>query len=460
MTNDSTKPAFGNSGVPLPSGNLETGGAAQTGNSPITCPRCSAQNIPGTVVCLACGGDLAAPPRTSPPTLPPAPPARRRQPASRPAVAQRSSLSYLGLGGLLLAGLVLAFFAVPSTTVTLVPDRQTLSESIQVQASPQVKAMDIDRQQIPARVATYEASGSSQLAITRQKEVITGRAQGLVIFANRADLPVTVPRGTIVTNGNGSMRYETTEEVQVPGAVFATAKVGVRALVDGPGGNIEKLVVSRIEGSLTSLLYVANDLPLAGGDMRLVTYVTNDDRARLREQVLAKLKDEAQVKIQVRVASGEFVASESVHPVSVLEETYDRAVNEEATSLGLKMRVSFSATLIDGQRANDLALQALQKKVRPGYQLQLPSVQITQREVQRVDGETVTLLMQAQGTAIAVVDEARLRGNLAGKTVAEAQAYLDSLPNQAEKPRLEIYPGWLGRVARLDFRVVIHVAPR
>lgn len=455
MTDEGSGPAFGEAGLPLPSGGEPAGG------EPITCLRCGAQNIPGTVVCLACGGDLAAVPRRRPLTSAPPAPLRPRPPLALAGRARGGGLSFLGLGGLLLTvGLVLAFFAAPSTTVTLVPDRQMLSETIQVQASPLVKVMDVDRLQIPARVATYEAVGSSQMAATRQKEVVTGRAQGLVIFANRSDQPVVVPQGTIVASGNGTMRYETTEEVLVPGAVFATTKVGVRSLVEGPGGNTEKLAVSRIEGSLSSLLYVANDLPLAGGDKRLVTYVTNEDRTRLREQVLTKLKEEAQVRLQMRVQAGEFVAAESIRPVNILEETYDRAVNEEATSLGLKMRVFFSATLVDGQRANDLALQALQKKVKPGYQLQMPSVQITPREVQRVDGEAVTFLMQAQGTAVAVVDEAKIRGDLAGKTLAEAQTYLDGLPNQAERARVEIFPGWLGRVARLDFRVYVNTAPR
>jgi hypothetical protein len=447
---------FGDEGAPFPAGNSKI-----APGEPITCPRCGAQNIPGTIVCLGCGGDLAAAPRPRPPSAVPPLTARPRRPGSAPTRPRQSDWSCLGLGGLLVAAvLVILFFAAPSTTVTLTPDRQVLSETFPVQASPLVKAMDVDRLQIPARVATYEASGSGQIAVTKQKEVITGRAQGLVIFANRADLPVVVPQGTVVANANGTMRYETTEEVTVPGAVFATAKVGVRSLVDGPGGNTEKLVVSRIEGSLSALLYVANDLPLAGGDKRLVTYVTNDDRTRLREQVLAKLKEEAQGRLQVRVTAGEYVAAETVRPATVWDEIYDRAVNEEATTLGLRMRVTFSATLVDGQRANDLALQALLKKVKPGYQLQMSTVQITPREVQRVDGEAVTFLMQAQGTAVAVVDEAKIRSDLAGKTVAEAQTYLDSLPNQAQRARVEIFPGWLGRVARLDFRVTINTAPR
>lgn len=369
-----------------------------------------------------------------------------------------SCLALLALA--ITAGLVVAFFLAPSTTITLSPDRQALSELVQVQASPGVRALDADKRQIPARVVTYEASGSGTLAITKQKEVITGRAQGLVIFANRGDQPVVVPQGTIVASSNGYLRYETVEEVLVPGAVFATAKVGVRSMVEGPAGNTEKLVVARIEGSLASLLYVANDSPLAGGDKRLVTYVTNEDRAKLREQVLNKLREEAYSKLEVRIQQGEFVAPETIRSVNILEETYDKAVNEEATSLTLKMRVFFSGTFVDGQKANEVAQQALTKKVKPGYQMLPQSVQLTPKEVQRVEGDTVYFLIQAQGAAVATFDEAKIRGDLAGKTLAEAQLYLDSLPNQAERPKIEIFPGWLGRIARWDFRIYINVAPK
>jgi hypothetical protein len=429
---------------------------------PVSCPRCGAQNLPGTVVCLACGagvGTSAHPSAIRPETpggIPPAAP-RGRQ-TRRRSGGGISCLALLALA--ITAGLVIAFFLAPSTTITLFPDRQVLSEQVQVQASPAVRALDADKRQIPARVVTYEASGSGALAITKQKEVITGRAQGLVTFANRGDQPVVVPQGTIVASSNGAMRYETVEDVLVPGAVFATTKVGVRSLAEGPAGNTEKLVVARIEGSLSSLLYVANDSPLAGGDKRLVTYVTNEDRATLREQVLNKLKADAHGKLEVRIQQGEFVAPETIRVVNILEETYDRAVNEEATSLGLKMRVFFTSTFVDGQKANEVAQQALTKKVKPGYQLLPQSVQLTPKEVQRVEGDTVYFLIQAQGAAVAAFDEARIRGDLAGKTLAEAQLYLDSLPNQTERPKIEVFPGWLGRIARWDFRIYINVAPK
>jgi hypothetical protein len=428
---------------------------------PVPCPRCGAQNPPGTVVCLACGADVGGRARPGPTLgemsggLAPA------SPRGRQARRRGGNVSCLALLALAIAaGLVIAFFLAPSTTITLSPDRQILSEQVQVLASPAVRALDADKRQIPARVVTYEASGSGTLAITKQKEVITGRAQGLVIFANRGDQPVVVPQGTIVANSNGTMRYETVEEVLVPGAVFATTKVGVRSLVEGPAGNTEKLVVARIEGSLSSLLYVANDSPLAGGDKRLVTYVTNEDRAALREQVLNKLKEEARGKLEARILQGEFVAPETVRPVNILEETYDKAVNEEATSLGLKMRVFFTSTFVDGQKANDVAQQALTKKIKPGFQMLPQSVQVTPKEVQRVEGDTVTFLMLAQGSAVAAFDESKIRSDLAGKTLAEAQLYMDSLPNQAERPKIEIFPGWLGRIARWDFRIYINVAPK
>lgn len=428
---------------------------------PVPCPRCGAQNLPGTIVCLACGADLSA---ASPADARPHGEVQRPRDAGRlPARPARrgGGISCLALLAFLAtAVLLLTFFVAPSTTITLVPDRQLISESVQIQASPAVRTMDVEQRQIPARVANYEASGTGQLALTKQKEVLTGRAQGYVLFANRTDQPVLVPLGTIVAGNNGALRYETTEEVLVPGMVFATAKVPVRSLVEGPGGNIEKLVVNRVEGSLGLLLYVANDAPLLGGEKRIVTYVTNEDRVRLREQVLAKLKEEAYARLQTRVQQGEFIAPETIRAVNVLEETYDRAVNEEATVLNLKMRVFFSGTFVDGQKANEVALQALARKVKPGYQLQPQSVQLTPKEVQRVEGDTVYFLLQAQGSAVATLDEARIRRDLAGKTLAEAQTYLDSLPNQAQRAHVEVFPGWLGRVAGLDFRVTINAAPK
>jgi hypothetical protein len=433
--------------------------AGAIGATVIACPRCQAANPADTAQCVACGATLASE-RTSQPiggrASSPRAPAR---PARQKAIS--TNLPCLSLLVLLASLVLLAFFfLLPSATITLVPDRLSVTVIVPIKAGPGVRVTDVEARQIPARQLTYEISGSDQLAITKRKDVLTGKAQGQVVFANRGDVPVVVPRGTIVSSASASGRYETAEEVLVPGAVFGTARVTVYALGQGPAGNTDKLTVSRIEGALGSLLYVANADALTGGEVRSVTYVTNEDRTRLHDMVLAGLKEQAYAKLRAQINESEFVPPESMSVVTIKEETYDKAVNEEAQYMRLTMRVTFAGTAIEGQKANDLATQVLNRQVKPGFQLQPQSVQLSPKEVQRVEGDTVSFIMQAQGTSIATLDEARIRRELTGKSQVEAQAYLDALPNQVERAKIEIFPGFWGRIPYLDLRIYINLAPK
>ena len=430
---------------------------------PVTCPQCQADNPPGATLCLACGADLTSPPPAEASRALEIPiingyastrPIRQRSRTGSPL----SCIAILALlGTALLVGL---FIQAPSTTVTVVPDRQLVIETVQIKADPGVRVMDVEKRTIPARVVNSEISGGDQVTLAKKREVISGRAQGQVVFANRSDIAVPVSRGTVVRVGNSGPRFETTEEVLVPGMVFGAARVSVRSLVEGPDGNTGKLTISTIEGSLGTMLYVGNDLPLVGGEKRTVTYVTTEDRARLHELVLSKLKDEVYPKLRLQINATEFLPPESVKVLKIVEEIYDKNVNDEAEVLNLRMRVSYDGTAVEGARANDLAIQALDRKAKPGYVVQPQSIQISPREVQRVDGNVVYFLMEVQGSSVATVDEASIRRELSGKTQSEAQAYLSSVRNLAETPKVEIFPDWLGRVARLDLRLYIHIVPK
>lgn len=442
-------------------GKIERSEEAFAQGEAVICPQCQAQNPPDATICEACGADLvgAAPLMVEagplqPPYPEQVPPETR--PVHRRAAGRTSCLGLFALFAIIV--LLVVFFLVPSATITLVPQRQPVEETVLIKAAPGVRAVDVENRVIPARQVSVEISGAEQLALTKKKEVMVGKAQGQVIFANRGDVPVPVPKGTIVVSNTGA-RYETAEEVLVPGMVFGTAKVTVIALEPGPNANTDKLTVTRIEGTLGTKLYVANDAPLSGGEKKTVTYVTNEDRIKLKEMLLARLKDEAYPKLRAQLAEGEFIPPESVRLVTVYEEVYDKPVNAEGEFLNLKMRVAFAGTAIEGQKANEVASLSLNKKVKPGFQILPQSVQLSPKEVRQVEGSTVHFLMQAQGMSIATFDEARIRRDLSGKTVEEAKAYLASLPNLAEPPRVEVFPDWLGRISRLDFRIYIRMVP-
>ncbi|MFQ6058367.1 MAG: baseplate J/gp47 family protein [Anaerolineae bacterium] len=378
---------------------------------------------------------------------------------SAPRTVARALLALALTALLLLILLGAALLVIPGATITLVPATQTISETLEIQANPEITAINYERMQIPARVVERIIEGRAEAPPAARKDVPDARASGTVLFVNKRNEPTTIPQGTLVSTSAGTViKFRTVEEVTLPPQTGGTARVGILAVDPGPSGNVKAWTINTVEPSLAFLANVVNDAPTSGGSVKRVGVVTAEDKKRLRESLFQRLQQEAANELQEELEEDEFLASESV-TIEAVAEVFDQAVDELTESLSLRMRVRATGTAIPMSAADELASAFLESRVPDGFRLVPERFQVQPGQVTGIEGRKVRFQMNVSGLARAKVDEGDIKNWVRGRPIAEAERVLRQHLKLRGAPAIEVWPEWLERVPWLPFRIRIVIIP-
>ncbi len=365
--------------------------------------------------------------------------------------------------------LAIAYLLLPSGTVELRLAAEPWSVELPVTVDPAIKKPDLARGRLPGRVISKEVSDTRQAPATGRKTVPDAHATGEVVFVNRTDKTVTVPRGTVVLAG--TVRFATQADVSVAGTTFGgpqqrfgMSRVAITAVEGGPAGNVDRFKIDRIEGPLSATLQVQNDAPTRGGTERAISYVTADDRKKLQDSLYQLLSDRLaqQLRSQLPNSEKETAVPWSGQNPAIVEATFSKNVDEEAQTLSLTLKLRYGATIFSNDAYNSFVQQLAAGRIaqlKPGYSLVSGTLKAEPPSVAGIENGAVQLVGRAQGTVVPRVDTGALRTRLANRTRGQADAYLGSLPGIVEY-QLRVWPAWFGRLPWAGFRIAVHLSPR
>lgn len=361
---------------------------------------------------------------------------------------------------LLVATAAATFVAlVPQAEVQIQPVAQPVSASFRVRASPVYREVDYSAAVIPARPVQVIVEERAEEPATGGLDVPDGYASGEVIFANRTDQPVIVPKGTIVRTGSGvNARFATVSDVEVPGQLYAHARVGIVALDPGPVGNAQPLTINIVEGDIGYKVDVLNTSPTQGGTVRRTPVVTAEDFERLSAKLLEQLTRDAYAQLVGELEEGEFIPAQSLD-VRIMSQTYDQVVGQRSAVASMTMKVVARGTAVDGKALEQLAIQFLIQRGAEGEELQIipNSLVIHRSEEIEKDRDEILFSVQARGMVTPVIDIARLQAHLRGKTIAAAEAWLSENVTLAVPPQVSVQPSWWERLPWLPARLKVHI---
>lgn len=372
-------------------------------------------------------------------------------------VGERVVLSVAFVAMLVFASLILIVIG-PSATVILEPATYPISTSFTVTADPDLESVDFVSLRVPARVVEMELVGNDRIPTTAVRGEPDAKAKGEVVFTNRAPQATTVLSDTIVTTSAGTtIRFRTTDPVDLPAGVGIRARAPIEAIEPGPRGNVAAYSINRVEGPMDRQVNVINVAPTQGGGMSEVRYVTNADKEQLRESSVQRLREEGYDALAAELTGEEFLPLESVMTF-VLSETYDKFPDEVADSLGLHMRALVRGTVIDREDVEALGWRMLQFEVRDGFQLLSDEAEYRIEEIGDVDYDgTLTFQGRAEGVSWVEIEELEVRAGVRGKSVTSAEEYLARHLSLVREPSVRVSPAWWGRVPWLPFRISVVV---
>jgi hypothetical protein len=359
----------------------------------------------------------------------------------------------------LIFGLVMLL---PEATVTLTPVAQPVETELIVKASPNVKTVDFENLEFPARTSQVELALPGSIETVETELAPVGYAQGTVALINRTDAEQTIPISTTVSTSAGELvEFRTAQTATIPAGIGAVTATQVIAVEPGPQGNLSAGKVNRFVNSTYALAArVINEQPLTGGTMEPAKVVVQDDKERLQAHLRQLVYQEGLRQLRESLGEQEFISPETLQ-VIVLDMTYNEFSGDFSDTFSGEMQAVVRGTVVGGYNANRLALAALQTQVPPGYELDIEGLQFGAGEVLDVQGDVVTFKIFAMGRAIPVIQPHDVAQEIAWLPVGEAQALLGRRYRLATVPGVELEPDWaltwLGRLPYSPLRIKVIV---
>ena len=356
-------------------------------------------------------------------------------------------------------GIIAFLYAIPTATVQIEPLVEPIRATRQIVADPLLESVNFSGVSVPARTLVVIEEWQATVDTTGSVEVPDAPARGTIIFINTLEQGLTIPAGTRVSTSAGqNIVFQTLRDVEIADVVGATAEVDIVAVQPGPQGNVEPDLINRIEGSLALQLEVRNVESTTGGGVRVSQAVTQDDRDRLRAQVLQYLQALAYGSMETKLTAAEFLANDSLRVIEIYQETYSHFLGEQSDRLTLEIRAEIHGTAVDASQANDLIYQELVGNVLPGYELVPSSLHLYSGDVVGVDADgRVSFVMIGEGRMAAALNVNEPIAAVTGQEPDVAMAYLNKqLPLRAY-PTTNIWPSWFNRMPYLPVRIVAEV---
>jgi len=383
-------------------------------------------------------------------------PTAGKQVATRPHSGRRSPLILAGVAIFSALGLaVIAYFLVPSATITIIPASRIVSDTFEVTADVNERKVELARRRIPAQRVQLAITISDWLHTSGKRAVPDRPAKGEVAFVNLTSRPVTVPKGSRVGTDDG-IWFTTDAEVEVPPkGSLEQASVSITAVRPGSGGNVPALSIQRIgDNTLRFSLRVLNESATHGGGDRFISYVTGQDRARLEEKTIEKARQEGGEELQRRLAPARAFYPQTVE-ATLSDERFDHMVGEDAEVLGLEATATVSALAFDQRDLEALARAHFEGEGRG--QIMEGSLRTRLQEVSAWNQEAISFRLYAQGRLASLVEWEPVKQALAGMSIEQARNYLSQNLRQVDDVQIELHPGWIGNLPWFSWRIEVKV---
>jgi hypothetical protein len=386
---------------------------------------------------------------------------RRRRGRRRPSIAVLAST---GLIAVLVAGVAYgAWVFLPTASIALRPAAVEVRPSVfTVTADPDVAVVDPDAGVIPAEVLTVPLHVEGEFPATGivAREI---RAIGTVRFRSENTVEaVDVPSGTVLSTPDGA-EFETTRDVTVPRADFATstpgtADVAVRAVQPGPRGNVAAGEITVVPDSLgAQLISVRNNAATSGGDRIEETVVSQQDfdaafgslSAQLDAALATAVADPANVpRGLVTFAEAASVSAPQPRPTAA------EIVETAAQTFALALDADANVVAVNESLIADIGAARVRAQLPHGHEIVSDEVVVT-HDGGTVVGASVAYNVSASAWSFAQPDTAQVLAQVRGRSVSEARQLL----SQYGEADISVWPEFVDRLPDQSSRISLTVEP-
>ncbi|HKO33193.1 MAG TPA: baseplate J/gp47 family protein, partial [Candidatus Limnocylindria bacterium] len=319
----------------------------------------------------------------------------------------------------------------------------------------------------PVQPSDTEALQSTQSGDATGHRTRRTAATGIVTFINYSDENVFVPSGTAVSAGK-EVLFQTTDAVTVPDSFFGfvgVADAPVEALEPGSEANVgsdaidgieDKAVDRALRGQGPDDRRIRNQNPITGGSETQLNVVRRMDVVRVRNAITRDLESQL-ADLLTSHPERVYPAMEPPRADIPVPEDLVGHVSEDPFSFELTGTMPVDRTFVlraDVESAATEAFLADEGSVPPNTTLAEDTIAVDIGEA-ALDDETIVVQTTVTADAVPDLDQESIRRSLVGMTAAQAQDALATIGPAS----VDLWPGWVDRLPRLDWRITIKPEP-
>jgi hypothetical protein len=270
---------------------------------------------------------------------------------------------------------------------------------------------------------------------------------------------VDIPAGTVLTStGLPGERFLTVEAGELEAGLQETVDVPVQAENAGSSGNVDAGAILAIEGNLGLLATVTNEEPTAGGSDRMMEAATERDMARLREDLLAEVEDQAKSEMETMLAPGDQIFSDTLKVEQILDENFDPPLGQPGKNIKLSMRVEFVASYASKKDLTELASTVLNASLPEGFVVVQGPLDLEPLNAHLTDERGVTRWSVRVSRQLEKrVDTGRIIPLLQGRSMAPATKRLGETLNLSNPPEIRLDPEWWPWLPLIPFNITVDI---
>lgn len=363
-------------------------------------------------------------------------------------------LAALGVLALLLAG----FIFIPKADIKLV----LRTAPLLIDQKLTLAAEGTSGENIIPSAAFFREITIEGTAPVAGKEVVGAKAKGTVEIINRSTDEQKIKEKSRLVTADGVLFYMEGHAIVPPasGGVPARARVAVEAAEAGESGNIkpQQLNFAALDAASQKLVYAQATAALAGGSGDEVAVVTEEDLDNAKKLAGQAVRDKAEQEIREELPKDMVLLEESWTAEIQSFET-EAAIGAQQETIPYKTQVIVRVLAYNGHALEEKLRAALTSRLEKEYVLFPGPISYT-KSVDNINWETGTgeLTTRVTHTTIPNLKLETLREKLAGRSLDEANTYLQGLPGVSSVD-LKLWPFWAKSLPYIQQRITIDLVP-
>jgi len=341
---------------------------------------------------------------------------------------------YVAIGAFLAVFLVggLLIYFLPSADVVLTTESNFKENEQTITASKSATKVDTSNGVIPLKILNISEEDNLTADSTGTKTTGTP-ATGRVEIVNRATSDKSFFQGTtIISVSNQALTFSLDSAVSVEASpdfcwVSNTCKkagVDVTAKSIGDQGNLGVGTVFKVGDASTDLVLASSTANFAGGTSKKITVVSSDDQSKAKDTLLKSLEKKATSDLQNK-NQGIIIPGGGLTP-AIINETYSKAVGEEAQNFQLSLKVNFTASAFSEEDLKTVLISPMISSIPNGYEINKKNSKVT-AEILEKNGDDLKISAKIKASLVPSLDQKEIKNRISGKSFASVDSYLRSL---------------------------------